>query len=393
VLCPESRRYVHLFATSADILDTANAMRLRDAMFMAVIPDVVELERLLIKLARDNAALVQIGRTHGKHAEPTTFGYAMALYVSRLGGRIVALKVAAESLRGKFSGAVGAYSAVSLACPQDPAGFEIDLLADLGLRPSDTSVSSQVVEPEYVTDLAYAVESSFGVLANLADDIRHLHRTEIGEVQESYARGDVGSSTMPHKVNPRNFENVKSMWKAFVPRLLSVLMDQISEHQRDLTNSASGRFVPELIAAFDISAVRMTDALGDINIDREQVKRNLEMTRDRILAEPLSILLALKGHPDAYDTTRRLIEASETSGQKLSALIWEDAEVAEYVSRFSESEKAILDDPSRYTGAAEDRTRVTCDYWELRIDQIAREIEATASNRGRAVGIGLGVAS
>ncbi len=373
---PESLPYVHLFATSADILDTANAMRLRDVMFAVVIPDAIALELLLIKLARDHADLAQIGRTHGKHAEPTTFGYALALYVSRLGGRIDLMKTAAENLRGKFSGAVGAHSAISLARPSDPAGFEDDVLAELGLRPSETNTSSQVVEPEFVTDLAYAVVSALGVLANLADDIRHLHRTEIGEVQESYARDDVGSSTMPHKVNPRNFENVKSMWKAFSPRLLTVLMDQISEHQRDLTNSASGRFTPELVAAFDICAVRMTSALGAIKVDECRVTANLELSSDRTLAEPLYILLALKGHPDAYGAARRLVEISERSGRGLRDLIWEDQDVAPYLSGLSDRERAVLHNPSLYTGAATDRTLATCEHWEVRMDSIRKLVEA-----------------
>ena len=89
--------------------------------------------------------------------------------------------------------------------------------------------------------------SAFGVLANLADDIRHLQRTEIGEVGEAFEATQVGSSTMPHKRNPWNFEHVKSMWKEFMPRMITMYADQISEHQRDLTNSASGRFVPEIV--------------------------------------------------------------------------------------------------------------------------------------------------
>jgi adenylosuccinate lyase len=382
---PEACPYIHLFATSADILDTANALRLQDVTFHVLLPDAWALESKLIQLARQTSEVVQIGRTHGKHAEPITFGYALALYVSRLGQRIEVLDRAARNLRGMYSGAVGAFNALSLAVPDDPQGFERDVLGELGLQPSDTGVSTQVVEPEYVTDFAYAVVSAFGVLANLADDIRHLHRTEIAEVQERYARDDIGSSTMPHKVNPKNFEHVKSLWKAFAPRMLTVQMDQISEHQRDLTNSASGRFITELVAAFDYALVRMTRALGSIHVDREQMRRNLEMSEDKIVAEPLYILLALQGHANAYDTVRRLMAKSEETKQPLRALIEEDDELTEYLARLDESQKAILSDPKQYVGDAVGRTLMTCEEWERRIERI---VEVARLHRPRITDLG-----
>src|SRR5262249_26076865 len=159
----------------------------------------------------------------------------------RLGGRIQAIDQARRNLRGKLSGAVGAYSALSLRLPRAAVAFEKLVLALLDLQPAPGSISSQIVQPEFITDLGYAVQSCCSALANLADDMRHRHRSEIGEVAERGKADTVGSSTMPHKVNPKSFENVKSLWKAFAPRMTTLLMDQISEHQRDLTNSASQR--------------------------------------------------------------------------------------------------------------------------------------------------------
>ena len=225
--------YVHLFATSNDIMDTAAALRYKEFTRAVLVPDLIGCVELLADLARREAATPQIGRTHGQHAEPITFGYAVALYVSRLGGRVVKLDSVSNNLRGKFAGPVGAHNALSLALGDRTLQFERDLLARLGLQPSDTGVSSQLVEQEPLVDLAYTAISTFGVLANLADDMRHLYRTEIAEVRERHQPERVGSSTMPHKVNPKDFENVKSLWKAYAPRLVTVLMDQISEHQRD----------------------------------------------------------------------------------------------------------------------------------------------------------------
>jgi len=361
----EAGRYIHLFATSADITDTANALRFKELIGNVTLPDLLKLHQRLVELARENADVVQIGRTHGKHAEPITFGYALASYVSRLGGRIQRIAEAMNNLRGKFSGSVGAYNALSLFSPADPAVLEIEFLRELGLRPTDSSVSTQIVEPEFLTDLVYAVISCFSVLANLADDIRHLHRTEIAEVMEKYHVNDIGSSTMPHKVNPKNFENVKSLWKAYMPRIITVLMDQISEHQRDLTGSASGRYVGELFTGFNYAVKRLTAALCNIFVDKRKMKQNLADSEGSIIAEPLYILLALNGFPDAYDYVRRLVARSNRSKQNLIDLIWSDEKLQPVLKKLTPEQLQILKRPSRYTGVAYQRTMATCDYWEL----------------------------
>src|SRR5207248_7777231 len=164
-----------------------------------------------------------------------------------------------------------------------------------GLLPPE--VSSQVVQPEYVADYVYALASCWGIFANLADDLRHLQRSEIREVRDRKAAdpkaATVGSSTMPHKVNPKDFENVKSLWKAYMPRLITVLMDQISEHQRDLTNSASMRFVTEFVAAFAYGVYRTRGALESIEPDIDRMRAVLDEGKDLVTAEPLYVLLSL----------------------------------------------------------------------------------------------------
>ena len=237
----KAKPYVHFTTTSHDIICTSDAARFKDFSNNVLIPALANLERTLIYLALREKDTLQIGRTHGQHAEPITFGFAIAQYVSRIGTRIKAIQRTANNLRGKIAGAVGAYNASSLFF-DDPESFEEDVLNELKLKPSP--ISTQVVEAEYMTDFVHSITSCFGVLANLADDMRHLQRSEIGEVGEYFEAKQVGSSTMPHKRNPINFENVKSMWKEFMPRMNTVYMDQICEHQRDLTNSATSRFIP-----------------------------------------------------------------------------------------------------------------------------------------------------
>jgi adenylosuccinate lyase len=366
----EAGRFVHLFATSADITDTANALRFQEFVRDILLPDLLDLQTTLIKLAREHAKTPQIGRTHGRHAEPVTFGFAIALYVDRLGGRIQLLEDTRQKLPGQFSGAVGAYNALSLQLPRGAIMFEKLLLSYLGLQPAPGSISSQVIQPEYITDLGYAAHSCFSVFANLADDIRHLHRSEIGEVQEQYSAETVGSSTMPHKLNPKNFENIKGMWKAFAPRITTLLMDQISEHQRDLTNSASQRFLPELFVALDYCTVRLNRAMSTLCVNKEAMRKNLEMSKEHIIAEPLYILLALQGYTEAYERIRAIAREAREVGKRLIDLAREDADIGPLLKGLKPEHLKILEDPSKYTGQAYERTVAVCDRRESEINEL-----------------------
>ena len=133
----EAKPYVHFTATSNDIISTSESLRLRDAVNKVLLPELIEFERVLIEIAEHEKDTLQIGRTHGQHAEPITFGFAMASYVARLGGRIVRIKEASDNLRGKFSGAVGAYNASSLFI-KEPEEFETAVLEKLKIKPGDS---------------------------------------------------------------------------------------------------------------------------------------------------------------------------------------------------------------------------------------------------------------
>ena len=372
----ESWPYVHLFATSNDIMDTAAALRYKDFVRDVVLPDLIDLSQTLVDLARRNSGQAQIGRTHGQHAIPTTFGSAIALYVSRLGSRIQSIYAASQTLRGKFSGAVGAFNALSLHDDVDPVRYEIELMNELGLKASDCPVASQIVEPEYLADLVYSIVSCFSVLANLADDVRNLVRTEIGELTDTYRDEEVGSSTMPHKINPKNFENIKSLWKEFMPRMNTMFMDQISEHQRDLTNSASQRFLPELFAGFTYAVARMQDGLSKIRVNAERMSANLESSKHLIVAEPLYITLALQGYAEAYDAVMRLARESQKRGVRLMDLVRSDKELHKIIQSLPEKQKKVLDDPALYIGAAEQRTIAVCDHWEQACVSMKRQLKA-----------------
>lgn len=356
-----SKPFVHLGATSYDIISTAEALRFKDFSNDLLLPKMKEFLRTLMDLALREKSTIQIGRTHGRHAVPITFGFAMSEYVSRLGRRIQKIDESANNLRGKFSGAVGAYNSMSLFF-KDPEEFEKEILGELGLKPS--THSTQIVEPEFLADLMHSVVSAFGVLANLADDLRHLQRSEINEVAEEFKGEQVGSSTMPHKRNPWHFENVKSFYKEFMPRMFTVYLDQISEHQRDLSNSASSRFNVEVLAGFLFSVERMDKYIKSLIVDKRAMKRNMEVSKDMIIAEPLYLLLAAHGHNNAHEAVRRATIYAQKQGKPLQEVALSTPDFKQFFEKFTKEQMAIISDPERYIGASVAKTEKVCEYWE-----------------------------
>ena len=360
----EAKPFVHYTATSHDIICTADAARYNDFVTEVLWNHMLAFEKTLIELAEREKHTVQIGRTHGQHAEPITFGFAVAQYVSRFGNAMEQIHKTANNLRGKMAGAVGAYNASSLSFT-DPAAFEKEVLDRLGIKPSP--ISTQVVGAEYMSDFVHSVLSAFGVLANLADDMRHLQRSEIGEVGEFFEAQQVGSSTMPQKRNPINFENVKSMWKVFAPRMLTSYMDQVSEHQRDLTNSASSRFTPEILVGFLASLIRINRVMKKLVVDKKNLQKNFDQNKDMITAEPLYILLASHNHPDAHEYVREKTLESQRTGKPLRELVKKDKTVQPYLKKFSKKQMELIEHPENYTGMAVQKTEEVCAYWRKKL--------------------------
>ena len=353
-LSDEIKPFVHLGATSVDILDTATSLKIKDCVKDVVLPLLIEIEDLLADIAENEAETPQVGRTHGQHAVPITLGFAVSEYVSRLGKSIIRIEELNRELKGKLAGAVGAYNSTTLIV-KDPVEMERSTLAFLDLEPSEHS--TQMVEPEYLLRLLLEMNVAFGVIANLADDLRHLQRSEISEVREMFTSTQVGSSTMPQKRNPWNSEHVKSLWKAFAPRVMTFFMDQISEHQRDLSNSASARFVADYIAGFCSALNRMKKVLSTLHVDNEQIRKNLSFTGDLVLAEAAYILLSCAGEPDAHEKIRKVTLESEKTGKKMADLLKKDAEVWNKISKQLDNTAGIdpeifFSTPELYRGQA-----------------------------------------
>lgn len=360
----DAKPFVHFSATSYDIVDTASAARYKDAVLEFVVPELKELLKVWIEIALREKNTLQIGRTHGQHAEPITFGFAMAGYVNRLGRAISSMESCSQRLEGKFSGAVGSFNASSILV-DDPEKLEKGIMDEMGL--CQPMHSTQIVGPETLLDLLHSTTEAFTVLANFSDDMRHLQRTEISEVMEGFGQNQVGSSTMPHKRNPINFENVKSLWKEFMPRAVTFYLDAISEHQRDLTNSASARFIPELFLALVVSSRRLVKVSGKMAVDKDSMLKNFMLSRESVVAEPLYILLAKHGHSDAHEAVRKLTLESKAKGIGVLDLALQDTVLIPFIGKFSRKELELVKNPEKYTGLASKKTEQVCAYWKKRL--------------------------
>jgi adenylosuccinate lyase len=357
--------YVHFGATSYDIVATASSLQLRATINELIVPRLQELIRTLLVLTKAHASTVQIGRTHGQHAVPITFGFAMAEYVSRLGDSVLAIQALSGELQGKFSGAVGAYNALSVFI-DDPIAFEKTLLGHVGLQAAP--YSTQIIPAENVVRLIDELAIAAGIMANLSHDMRHLQRTEIAEVRERFEKGQTGSSTMAHKRNPWNFENIISMSKQVTAQIVNANLNISSEHQRDLTDSASARFYTIVFASVASMAERLNRVMGKIEVDSENMQRNLHMTNGAIAAEPLYLLLEKYGHTTAHEKSKALAHAALATQSSLYDVAEKDKELATYWIQFTDRERHLIQRPeANYTGLAAKKAMMVHAYWQNKV--------------------------
>ncbi len=354
-LSEEAQPYVHFGATSHDVIGTASSLQMKDAMTNVVIPRIKTLLQSLAEISERYADTVQVGRTHGQHAVPITFGFAIAEYVSRLGQSLEIIQNSTDNLFGKFSGAVGSYNALSVFI-DNPEEFEEKIVTSLGLKVAP--YSTQIIPAENIVRLLDELSLAAGIMSNLAHDMRHLQRTEIGEVRERFEPGQTGSSTMAHKRNPWNFENVVSMWKEVTAQTINARLNISSEHQRDLTDSASSRFYVIIPASVVAMATRLNTIMNKLEVDEENMQRNLKLTGGAIAAEPLYLLFEKYGHTTAHEKSKALAHSAMESNTPLVEVIATDPEASEYWNKFTDSEKQIISEPEKYyIGRAAEKAR------------------------------------
>jgi len=322
----EDARYIHLGLTSSDVLDTAFAVLLKEAADL-LIAGVDRLLDVLKKRAFEHKRTVMIGRSHGIHAEPVTFGLKMALWHQEMKRNRERLVRARETVSyGKISGAVGTYAFV------DPS-VEVHVCRKLGLKPAP--VSTQIVSrdrhAEYFTALAICASS----IEKFATEIRHLQRTEIREAEEFFSPGQKGSSAMPHKRNPVLSENLTGLARLMRSYALAALEDIPLWHERDISHSSVERIIgPDATILLDFMLDRFTSMMETLQVYPERMLENLEMTRGLVFSQMVLLKLVESGmsREAAYEVVQRRAMQSWREGRDFKDLLLEDDAVMAVLS-------------------------------------------------------------
>jgi adenylosuccinate lyase len=314
-------RWFHYGLTSSDVIDTALALQLREAgeLLLAGLDGARE---AVIKQADEHRTTVMMGRTHGVHAEPTTFGLKLAVWAFELDRARVRLVNALEGmLVGKLSGAVGTYAAI------DP---EVEAVAcdRLGLDPAPAS--TQIIQRDRHSELLNALAVCAASLEKFALEIRHLSRTEVAEVQEPFAKGQKGSSAMPHKKNPVVAERICGLARVVRAAAVVGLENVALWHERDISHSSAERVViPDAFLALDYMLDRFTWLMRGLVVRPERMHRNLEASHGLFFSQRLLLALVESGleRAKAYELVQRAAMRAWDEEQEFAEVVRADPEI------------------------------------------------------------------
>ena len=325
-LGPESR-FIHFGMTSSDVLDTANAFLMKEALDLVL----KDIDGVLISIK--NKALqyrytLIVGRTHGVHAEPTTFGLKMAVWYAEMLRNRERLEKAKENIRvGKVSGAVGNFAHL------DP-GVEEYVCKELGLEPDP--VSTQIVQRDRYAEVIWALAMVGGSLEKFAVELRSLQRTEIREVEEGFSKGQKGSSAMPHKKNPITGEQICGLSRVLRGNLMAALENIPLWHERDISHSSVERIIlPDCFILADYLLHTFQRLLDNLVVYPENMKKNLEKSRGLVFSERILLELIKKGltREEAYALVQRCaMKTWEDESLSFLEVLKNDSSIREYFS-------------------------------------------------------------
>ena len=319
---PEVARFIHLGLTSSDVIDTALALQLRDSGRL-LDEGLVALIAAVRRLAIEHKTTLTMGRTHGVHAEPTTFGMKMAVWYDELRRQRRRLALAREEIAvGKLSGAVGTHAHV-------PAALEEEVCERLGLGVAPAS--TQIIQRDRHAFFVSVLAGIGGTLEKFATEIRHLQRTEVREAEEPFDPGNMGSSAMPHKRNPHASERICGLARVLRGFAVTAGENVALWHERDISHSSAERIIlPDACLGLDFMLDDMTDILGRLVVYPEQMRRNVELTGGAIYSQPVMLALVDAGM-DRYQAyrivQRHAMDAWNSGGSFLEALRGEPAVV------------------------------------------------------------------
>ncbi|MGQ9788340.1 MAG: adenylosuccinate lyase [Candidatus Hadarchaeaceae archaeon] len=354
----KSGRYVHLGATSNDILDTAMAMQIRDGLGI-IERQLRNLLVILLHRAMEHRDTIMVGRTHGQHALPTTLGLKLAIWAAEVGRHLERLEQLKNRVFvGKMSGAVG----TGAAWGENAEKVQRLVMQELKLTPA--TATNQILQRDRLAELFLFFGLVASTLDKIAREIRNLQRTEIGELAEPFAVQQVGSSTMPHKRNPIRCEKICGLARILRGHTHAAMENIVLEHERDLTNSSCERvLLPESFLLIDEMLNTAIFVLSKLNVFPEQMKKNLEMTKGLNMAEAVMIELTKRGmnRQEAHSMLRRCSALAITNDQPLIEILAREPAIAKFISK---EELGDLLDYRRYLGRAKEI-----------VDKVVKELE------------------
>ncbi len=345
--CGESGKFIHVGATSNDILDTAQALQIKDAMKI-VEGDLVSLKKTLASRAKEHRDTMMVGRTHGQYALPITFGFKLANYALEVHRHEQRLReCSTRILVGKMSGAVGTGAGFG------PKALDIqkEVMRQLGLGVEEGP--TQIVARDRYVEMISVLANIATSVEKLATEVRNLQRGEIAEVSEFFDESvQVGSSTMAHKRNPVTAENICGLARIMRGFVAPAYESAILWHERDLTNSSAERFyIPHSFIIVDDIVTKLDGLFGNLVVNADAMKRNLSRAGSVIMAESVIIALVGKGmgRQDAHELIRKCSMDSQRACEDFKSYLMRNKDVT---SLMTEKEIDAALDPQAYLGSA-----------------------------------------
>lgn len=367
--CGPSGSYVHLGATSYDIVDTARALQLKEALEL-IEKRLNDFEKILMENALQYKSTLMMGRTHGQHALPITFGFKFAVWMREISRHIQRLRECKDRvLVGKMSGAVGVQAGLGVHATK----IQKLIMQRLGITPAE--ISTQIVQRDRHAELVCLLAMIASTLDNFATEIRQLQRPEIGELFESFdLEKRVGSSTMPHKRDPETCETTCGLARIVRSLVIPALENIVTWHERDLTQSSAERFIiPEACILLDHMLCSMKNVVANLYVDEQRMQKNVELTQGRAMSEAVMIALTRKGmsRQVAHELLRKLTIKSKMDKRHFRKILLESEGVCE---KLNEKEMDSALNPRNYLGTALEQVKVT-------VEKTKEEREARCADR------------
>ncbi len=344
-----SARWLHFGLTSSDVIDTALAIQMREACAL-ILENLSSLKKVLHDQIEEHRKTVMIGRTHGVHAEPMTFGLKLALWYAELQRNCVRVERAREAINvGKISGAVGTYAHL------DPS-IEAMVCDRLGLNQS--LVSSQILQRDRHAELLSALAIAGASLEKFALEIRGLQKTEIGEVEEPFGSGQKGSSAMPHKRNPIGCEQVTGLARLLRANCVAAMENVALWHERDISHSSVERVIlPDSFIVLDHMLRRFTGIVRDLVVYPDRMRENLNRSRGIVFSGTVLLELARKGvsREQAYDWVQQAATCSVQEKEEFKTVLIRDSNVMSVLSEVELDHAFNIDLQVRHVDAIIDR--------------------------------------